>query len=121
MTSSRVYAGGVDHGLVGASKPVPILLMADYCADPLWRRCESCQASRVVDLDLDLLPLTSQLKQQLRAWAARFDALSNAGFEWPNIAEERQWITDGRALLDPVRKELGPGYDVTYFADQSRW
>jgi hypothetical protein len=111
----------VDHGLVGASEPVPILLMADYWADPLWRCCESGEASRVISLDLDSLPLSSQLRQQLRAWAARFDALSETGYEWPNVTEERQWVTDGRALLEPVREELGSGYDVTYFADQSRW
>jgi hypothetical protein len=107
----------MDHGLVGAFQPVSILLMADYGADPLWRRYESVQGTRVVNLTLDSLPLSSPLKRELRAWATRFDALSRTDYAWPSRAARQQWVTDGQALLDPVRRELGPGYDVTYSAD----
>jgi hypothetical protein len=103
---------------VSVSDPVTILLMADYRADPLWRRYESRESKRVMSLDLNSLPLSPELKQQLRAWAARFDALAETGYEWLSADHERQWVTDGRALLEPVRQELGPGYDVIYFADQ---
>jgi hypothetical protein len=91
--------------------------MADYGAGPLWRRCPSVQGTRVVNLNLDSLPLSSQLKQELRAWAARFDALSGTDYEWPSRAARQHWVADGRALLDPVRRELGADYDVTYSAD----
>ena len=89
--------------------------MADYGADPLWRRYASGETARLIALNLDTLPLSTTLKQDLRAWAARFDALSETGYEWPNAADERKWITDGRALLEPLRRELRPEYEVSYF------
>lgn len=92
---------------------MPILLMADYGADPLWRRGQGGKANGMIALDA--LPLSTRLTQDLRAWAARFDALSETDYEWPNTADERKWVADGQALLEPDQRELGAGYDVSYF------
>ncbi|MGH3189113.1 MAG: hypothetical protein ACRDPY_37870 [Streptosporangiaceae bacterium] len=92
---------------------VPLLLMADYLADPLWYRSSSGAGECMVSLDR--LPLSAELKSQLRAWAARYDALMDTGYEWSGRLEEAAWDADGRALLEPLREELGRGYDVQYF------
>lgn len=59
------------------------------------------------------------LEERLRAWAARYDALGCTDHEWPSDGSDAGWVTDGRALLTAVRTELGPGYDVQYFASDS--
>src|SRR5689334_11197585 len=46
------------HGQMDASQPVPIVLMADYGANPLWRRCESAEGARLVNVNLDSRPLS---------------------------------------------------------------
>ena len=84
------------------------VLMADYGADPLWRQYETPKASREIALDLDSRPLSARLKHELRAWAARFAALSKSGYEWPSVEDERTWVADGRALLEPFAKSLAP-------------
>lgn len=67
-------------------------------------------------IPLDRLPLSAKLKIRLRAWASRYDTLMDTGYEWPSPADEAAWVMDGRALWKPVRDELGPDYDVRYFA-----
>ncbi|MGH3430693.1 MAG: hypothetical protein ACRDQZ_24530 [Mycobacteriales bacterium] len=96
--------------------PIPILLDADYGADPLWRR-DSSRPGGSSMLPLDNLPLSPELKGRLRAWADRFDDLMHTDYEWPTAAEEARWIAEGRALVEPLRAELGPGYKVEYFHD----
>lgn len=96
---------------VEEDRPISLLLMADYLADPLWRR-GSDGATRMVSLDR--LPLTAELKAALRAWAARYDDLMRTDYEWPSDAERIAWTAEGRALLGPASEELGPAYEVSY-------
>lgn len=93
--------------------PVPLLLMADYLADPVWTRTSSGAGGCMVPLDR--LPLGAELKGRLRAWAARFDALMDTEYQWPSRSEEISWVGDGRVLLETLQEELGRGYDVQYF------
>ena len=72
--------------------PVPLLLMADYLADPIWTRSSSGAGGCTVPLDR--LPLGDELKSRLRAWAARFDALMDTGYEWPSRMEEIAWVRE---------------------------
>jgi len=51
---------------------------------------------------------------QLRS-SGRYDALMDTGYEWPSLVEKASWEAAGRALLEPLREELGQGYDVQYF------
>lgn len=91
---------------------VPLLLMADYLADPVWYRSSSGLGECMVSLDQ--LPLSAGLKSRLRAWALRYDALMDTGYEWSSRVEEAAWDADGRALLKRLREELGRGYNVLY-------
>ena len=92
--------------------------MADYLAEPLWSR--SATGAGACSMSLDGFSLSAELKRRLRDWAARYDALMQTGYEWPDPAYEAVWIADGRALLEAVRTELGPDYDVEYFDETSR-
>ena len=89
--------------------------MADYLADPLWYR--SPRGAGTFKFALDRLPLSANLKGHFRAWASRYDTLVDTGYAWHNAAAEAAWVVDGRVLLQPVKDELGPDYDVQYFAD----
>jgi len=94
-------------------EPVPLLLMADYLADPVWYRSSNGAGGCMVPLDR--LPLSAELKSRLRAWAGRYDALMDTGYEWSSRLEGAAWVVDGRVLLGTLRTELGRGYDVQYF------
>lgn len=96
-------------------KPVPLLLMADYMADPLWTRTSSGLGE--CSISLESLPLSRRLREQLRAWAARYDARLHTDNKWQSQEDEALWLSDGRALLTSVREELGPDYDVQYFEE----
>lgn len=93
----------------------PLVLMADYFADPLWRRSAEGKGGAMVPLES--LPLGGELIRRLRAWAAQFDARSDSlGEEWQDPAAEQAWLAQGRELRVAVQDELGPEYDVTYLA-----
>jgi hypothetical protein len=96
---------------------IPVLLMADYYADPLWHRSPAGKGA--VMISLDSLPLSAELKIRLRKWAQRFDELMETDYEWPSDAEAAAWVAEGQALLEPLRHELGDEYDVTYFHGDS--
>lgn len=88
----------------------PILLMADYGADPVWERLPDGKAGPMISIDS--LPLSDGLKGRVRAWADRFDNITDTGCEFPSAAEEGAWAAEGRVLLELLRRELGPGFQV---------
>lgn len=57
--------------------------------------------------DLDLLPLSNDLRERLRAWNARYDD-ANLPFEQNAV----DWLAEGRSLLGEVRAALGEAYEV---------
>jgi hypothetical protein len=89
-----------------------MLLMADYVADPLWLRSPTGRGWASVPLDR--LPLSPDLKAQLRSWAGRYDGLMKTGYEWPDAETRTAWVHDGRDLLVLLRAELGAVYEVSY-------
>jgi hypothetical protein len=92
--------------------PVPLLLMADFGADPLWHRTSDGNGSAMIPLDR--LPLTDGLRDRLRSWATRADELNDPPFSWGSQPKLDDWVADGRVLLILLRAELGPAYDVQY-------
>jgi hypothetical protein len=57
---------------------------------------------------LDTLPLADDLRTRLEAWVGRYDdallPIQGDG--------DRAWLCEGDRLLDEVRRELSPRYDV---------
>lgn len=95
----------------------PLLLMADYGADPLWHRTPAGKGNPMICLDT--LPLSTELKGRLRTWARRHDELMDPVYAGPSATAEAEWVAKGQALLEPLRRELGPEYDVEYFEGET--
>lgn len=90
-----------------------IKLMADYGCWPLWEASPGIFG----DIDPATLPISDELKAQLRDWAEAYDRTLNqddprrSGF--PSAADEAAFRRTGALLADRLRAELGPGYSVT--------
>jgi hypothetical protein len=95
---------------------VPLVMMADYLADPMWVRSPSGRGGRMVPLEE--LPLSADLVGRLRAWAGVFDDLARTNYEWPSAEAHLRWIDTGRSLCEEARAELGDLFDVAYFHDR---
>jgi hypothetical protein len=115
-----------------------VKLMADYGAFPLWavpdeapwpragdhfwtsaRRPDDVSPATVEvwagELTPTDLPLSASLIAALQHWADEHDRLLGPTFDWPSDDAKATFVADGRRLLDLVRAELGPGYEVAYF------
>jgi hypothetical protein len=92
-----------------------VKVMADYECWPLWRG---------ENLDPDSLPLSHYLREQLAAWAERYDETlldeypPGSGFSSESEAEK--FVEDGRELAQILARELGNEYAVTYFNELSQ-
>ena len=90
---------------------VRLVFMPDFGADPLWRRLPPHREFVVVDLER--LPLSGALKDDVRAWARRHDELQDP--PGPLRGSEQDltaWVATGRELLARLRAELAPHYEV---------
>lgn len=96
---------------------ISLVLMADYFADPIWRRSSDPEdAADCGMINLDSLPLSTDLKDRLRAWARRHDdeLLGTEECQWTCADAQAEWIAQGRTLLHELRRELGPDHEITY-------
>ncbi|HVX46873.1 MAG TPA: hypothetical protein VHC49_23475 [Mycobacteriales bacterium] len=89
-----------------------LLMQADYFADPLWQRSDDGFAMAMVSLDS--LPISKQLRSDLRTWAGRYDENQFSGYEWSSEQEHDSWVDRGRELYTALVAELGPEYDVVF-------
>lgn len=86
-------------------------MWCDYTADPIWRRVHG-ETSMV---SLESLPISEELRQDLRAWARAWE-----GMTWPpeerrkrvDREEWRSFVDVGRDLRDQLEKALGPSFEV---------
>jgi hypothetical protein len=92
-----------------------VKVMADYECWPLWNG---------ENLDPDSLPPSAYLREQLAAWAERYDETlldeypPESGFLSGSEAEK--FVEDGRELAQMFGRELGHEYAVTYFNELSQ-
>jgi hypothetical protein len=99
-----------------------IKLMADYFCSPVWHDAtgEDLPDPEIGPIDLDDLPVTDDLRDDLEAWADRFDATMDpddpaaAAFQPPDSLA--RFATDGAALAARLQAELGRGWVVRYVA-----
>jgi hypothetical protein len=93
-------------------------LMTDYHCFPLWEPLEDGTRN----VSPDELPLSSDLREALREWAAAYDRTLNhdypplSGFASP--AEEGAFEVEGRRLWKELQAQLGPTYRVVYRSDR---
>src|SRR5262245_5418087 len=93
-----------------------IKLMSDYGCFPLWGTEE------IANIDPETLPLSPELRKELRAWADAYDKTlnqeypSDSGFS--NPAEEEAFEVEGRRLWRVLQEKLGQDFRVFYFSNQ---
>ncbi|MFJ5159785.1 hypothetical protein ACIP6T_11490 [Pantoea sp. NPDC088449] len=94
-----------------------IKLMADYQCHPLW----DISPENYGDISPEELPISSKLKDRLREWAERYDAILNindpvsSGFK--SEEEKKQFIDDGYKLAHHLQEELGDKYNIIYHSE----
>jgi len=98
-------------------KPRRLKLMTDYGCNPLWEYSASDDLK--ANPDPAELPLSEATARELRAWAAWFDTFINMDDPHDSrvvLPEESAAFNQaGRRLWAAVRRELGPGWVVSYF------
>jgi hypothetical protein len=97
-----------------------IKLMADYGSSPLW----GLDPENVGNIAPSSLPLSEDLRSDLRAWAEHFDRTLNQDYPpeggFSSDAEELAFDEDGRKLWRRLQKELGDSYTVKYYSVAER-
>lgn len=99
--------------MTAAARRRNIKLMADYECFPLWERLEGSTCN----VDPADLPITLELQGALDLWAERYDNTldrddpRNSGFQ--SLEAESVFRTEGEALLEKLRVELGQDYTLT--------
>ena len=93
-----------------------VKLMADYGAFPLWGvDADPGDIEWSGMLSPEQLPLSPDLVERLKEWAASHDETLGPTFEWPSEATRYAFVQKGWQLLHLLRAELNPaGYDVIY-------
>ena len=88
--------------------------MAEYGGTVLW----GVRAADIGAVDPDNLPLTTELKIALRAWADTYDNTLNQEYPpdsaFASPAEEEAFEVEGRRLWRELQTQLGPDYKVVY-------
>ena len=91
-----------------------IKVMAEYGAFPIWRAGDEAGDG---DVDPDTLPLSKDLKLELKAWARHLDQTLNwdnpANTAWPQ-GFWSDFNRQGEALWARVRAELADKYEVIW-------
>lgn len=92
-----------------------VKVMADYCADPVWTRGSNA--------DLDKLPVSSALQEQLLTWSCFYNH-----FCQDYLPPEEQSIPPfpvnafseiGAFLAKQVKHQLGDDWTVEYYAEDT--
>jgi hypothetical protein len=95
-------------------------LMTDYHCFPLWESIEG----GVKNWDPEELPLSDDLRDELKEWAETYDATLNvddpleSGFKSTEDAEAFE--SRGRDLWRELQQQLGYDYEISYFSGKER-
>lgn len=95
-------------------------LMADYGCTVLWHADDD----KVGPVDVDTLPLSSNLREALGKWAEWYDSTldqeypPNSGFGTPE--EAATFEAEGRRLWRELTNELGKEYKIVFFSEAER-
>lgn len=91
-----------------------IKFMPDYYCSPLWHD----DRIEVGDIDLDSLPISTDLKLYINKWANEYDKTlnledpRNSGFK--DLEELEKFKAEGLALSERLQKELGENFIIIY-------
>lgn len=93
-----------------------IALYPDVGAFPLWFLDED--GREIANADPRALPISTELRAALSAWARRSDENHNEEYDVLDAEVEDGLAEDARRLAAEVSTELGPDYVVTCYADR---
>lgn len=98
-----------------------IRLAPEYECYPLW----SWVRDGLSNFDPGELPIPEALAEEIRAWAARYEATYDRSYppdsDFSSPAEKEAFDQEGRRLWKALREALGPEYEVTYFSVLTGW
>jgi hypothetical protein len=93
-----------------------IKLMADYFCWPLWE----ASPGQIGNINPNELPISADLKDRLRLWAADYDATlmmddpARSGFN--TVDAKAAFIADSLRISADLKKELGPAFHIFLYA-----
>jgi hypothetical protein len=91
-----------------------IRLMAEYGSTVLW----GLDATDIGVIDPEHLPLSTELKADLRAWAELYDKTLSQEYPpdsgFASAEEEDAFEVEGKRLWRTLQEQLGTGYKVIY-------
>lgn len=87
-------------------QPQQLKVFPDYFADPVWAEDGM--------VDLDDLPISTRLRDGLRAWAREWERLLGKQFEVREKDAYAAWLEVGRQHARHLQAELGPEWTVEY-------
>jgi hypothetical protein len=94
------------------SLPARVALFFGWARSPVWYRTPG----DVGEVDLETLPITSDLRRRLEAWNAFADKiLSDNDFEWPDAQTHAEFTAAGSVLAQELRDQLS--IEVIYTPD----
>lgn len=85
-------------------------LEADFIPDPIW--CNKCGCN----LDTNDIPLSNELKSEIRLWLHNYSKLLNVEIKSENYFKlHQQHNNQGLQLAKKIQSELGDKYSVEYY------
>ena len=92
-----------------------LILGSEYMADPIF--CPDPDG--MGHISVDDLPLSPQLRNEIRQWDAVFQNTFNADYppdsKFSSDEAERHHIERGRAIALLLQQELGDNYEIVYY------
>lgn len=93
-----------------------IALYQDVGAFPLWFM--DGEGHEIANAGPDALPISRELRAALWEWARRSDENLDENFDEADGELGQRLAEEARHLAVALRTELGPGYDVTCYAER---
>lgn len=85
--------------------------MPEFFAEPLWDRTTPDGSY----LELDELPISPTLRERLRGWSDRFEALALTDYHWESPQVELEYWVEGWRIAGALQQEFGLDVQVLYF------
>jgi hypothetical protein len=92
-----------------------VRLSPDYFCSPIWHD-DGETSGEYGDIDPHQLPISRKLAEETMTWAAWFEAgldMNDPGnSKGMTVEEQMAFLAEGGRLLERLRLELGPDFDV---------
>jgi hypothetical protein len=98
-----------------------VRLAPDYECPPTWEG----EGHEFGNVDPQELPIPPALVEEIRVWAARYEATYNradpVSSRFSSPADEEDFDREGRRLWRALQESLGPQHEVSYHSVVTGW